>query len=495
MGLFIDQEQFEEADYVRFEQRLQESLVALEQLLQRPGFGEGPVTLWAELELTIIDSAGRALPLNRTLLAQSLDPRLQLELDRFNLEYNLSPVPARGAPFAALEAEMQQAIGELDAYAGGHGGSVVSIGILPTLSADDLQADAMTDLPRYRALSAGLRRLHSGPYEVRIDGEEPLSVTCDDVTLEGANTALQLHIRVDPALFAAAYNAIQIATAPALALAANSPVFLGHRLWDETRVALFKQAVDVRAPQESGWRLPARVSFGHGWVREGAYELFAEAVALYPCLLPVTGDEDPLEPVRSGELPRLDELRLHQGTVWRWNRAIYDPSAGGHVRIEMRALPSGPTPIDMVASAAFLIGLSQGLRSEMDRLLPAFPFEYAEHNFYRAAQFGLDAPLLWPSLSGPSPRELRVRELIPELLPLAEQGLASLDVEESEIQRLLDVIRARLETGTTPARWQQRMLDRLDRRVPRSEALAQMLACYLREAKSGRPVTEWSEEP
>jgi gamma-glutamyl:cysteine ligase YbdK (ATP-grasp superfamily) len=494
MGLPIEREDFDEAEYRRFAQRLRESLCALQELLERPGFGEGAPSLGAEVEFSIIDRACRPLPMNRAVLAQSLDPRLQLELDRFNLEYNLSPVPASGRPFSALQAEMTEALEAVDAIAAVHGGRVVPIGILPTLQADDLGSLAMTDLPRYRALSAGLRRLRQGPFEVCIYGDEPLELTADDVTLEGANTSLQVHLRVSPRDFAATYNAVQLATPIALSAGANSPFFLGRRLWDETRVALFKQAVDDRDLRSADWRAPARVSFGHGWVRHGAHELFAEAVALFPPLLPVTGDEHPLECARDGGLPGLDELRLHQGTVWRWNRAIYDPSAGGHLRIEMRSLPAGPSPVDMIASAAFLIGLALGLRSRIESLLPGFPFEYAQRNFYRAAQHALDAQLLWPEHSAPSPRALEARELVRQLLPVAEEGLDSCGVDSSESRTVLGVIQARLESGIIPARWQKQVVDRIRGTVDRTEALTRMLELYVRESKSGRPVYEWSRE-
>lgn len=494
MGLPIDREEFSEAEFERFARRLRESLCALRELLKRPGFGVGPPSLGAEVEFSIIDESCRPLPMNRTLLAQSLDPRLQLELDRFNLEYNLSPVSAAGRPFTALQAEMTEALDAVDAIAAAHGGRVVPIGILPTLQSHDLGSLAMTDLPRYRALSAGLRRLRQGPFEVRIYGDEPLELTADDVTLEGANTSLQIHLRVAPDDFAATYNAVQLATPLALAVGANSPFFLGRRLWDETRVALFKQAVDDRDLRSAEWRAPARVSFGHGWVRHGAFELFAEAVSLFPPLLPVTGDESPLECARDGGLPGLDELRLHQGTVWRWNRAIYDPAAGGHLRIEMRSLPAGPTPGDMMSSAAFLVGLALGLRSRIESLLPGLPFEHAQRNFYRAAQQALDAQLLWPAGSAPSPRAFEARDLVRELLPVAEEGLDTCGVDSSEIRRVLGVVEARLQTGIIPARWQKQVVERIRGSVDRIEALARMLELYVRESKSGRPIYEWSRE-
>lgn len=490
MGLAITTDSFAESDYRRFKERLHVSLRALRQIFERPGFGEFEPSLGAELELSIVDESGSALPINRRVLAQSLDPQLQLELDRFNLEYNLNPVAARGSPFQALKLEMESALSHLGAIAAEHGGRIVTIGILPTLQEHEVASPAMTDLPRYRALSAGLRRLRQEPFQIRINGTDALALDLDDVTLEGAATSLQIHLLVEPRGFANLYNASQLATPIAVAVSANSPTFLGRRLWDETRIALFKQSVDGRPQADADWRAPARVSFGHGWVREGAYELFAESVALFPPLLPVLGDQDPLECLHSGVLPSLEELRLHQGTVWRWNRAVYDPAAGGHLRIEMRALPSGPTPIDMVANAAFLVGLSQGLAAEMQDFLPAMPFEYAHWNFYRCAQQGLDAGVLWPSRDFSSLEERPVRELARELIPHAARGLEALGVDRSEAESLLGIIGERVDSGTTPANWQRRFLDsQSDSR----QATVRLLEAYMRQSEQALPVHEWSD--
>jgi hypothetical protein len=104
MGTDIDQEEFDDGDYSRFAERLEECLSTLGQLLQRPGFGAGPATVGAELELFLIDATARPLPHNQVIRAAVADPRITVELDRFNLELNASPVPLAGRPFSALGA-------------------------------------------------------------------------------------------------------------------------------------------------------------------------------------------------------------------------------------------------------------------------------------------------------------------------------------------------------------------------------------------------------
>ena len=491
MSLEIPREEFSEADHVRFAARLRECLDALALVLARSGFGVGPTTLGAELELSIVDATGRPLPVNRAVLAGAVDPRIALELDRFNLEVNARPVSFAGRPFGALAAELSSALAAIATAAAPLGGRPIAIGILPTLAAGDLAPGMLTDSHRYRALSAAIRRLRHGPFHIRIDGDEPLDAQCDDVTFEGANTSLQLHLRVDPAAFADTFNAAQIATAPVLAAAGNAPLFLGHRLWEETRVALFRQAVDDRAAAtDEDWRA-ARVSFGHGWVRRGAFELFAESVLLHPPLLPVVSDEDPLARARAGDAPALAELRLQHGTVWGWNRAVYDPTAGGHLRIELRALPAGPSVRDMVANAAFLIGLTLHLAPDADRLASALTFGQARRNFYEAARRGLDADLLWPSLAPPSPRLVPAARLIDDLLPAARDALVRGGVDPAEAGDLLAVVAARAASRRTGARWQGDTLAGLERGQDRAAALRALVVRYLALSASGRPVHEW----
>jgi len=492
MGLLITRDDFTEDEFARFSERLSDQLDVLGTLTNIPGFGEGPATVGAELELFLVDPAGLPFPANREVLARTVDRRFTVELDRFNLEFNANPCPLAGRPFTALADELAGALVEITRAAREQGGRIVPIGILPTLRREDLTAAEMTDVPRYRALGKRIRRLRGGPFHVRIHGEDPLVLDTDDVAMEGAGTSFQVHLRVPPGSFSRYYNAAQIATIPALAASCNSPILIGHRLWDETRIALFRQAVDDRLDAPAAFHPPSRVSFGYGWVRDGAAELFAESVRLHAPLLPVLGSEDPRQTLAAGGVPGLAELRLHHGTVWRWNRAVYDPSSGGHFRIEYRALPAGPTVVDMLASAAFLLGATLGLAPEVDRLLPAYPFELARHAFHRAAQHGLDAVVPFPCDEAPSPRATPVLALCERFLPLARRGLVGAGVLESEADRWLDVFAARVRSGQTGARWQRAALAALRARHSHEEALRRMLAHYEERAASGEPVHAWA---
>jgi hypothetical protein len=490
MGESIDREAFDEVDDARFQQRLGQCLSTLGQLLERPGFGVGPATLGAELELFLVDGAARPLQHNQAVRAAVADARVNLELDRFNLELNATPTPLAGRPFATLGEELGRLLGRVAEVARAYGGRPVLVGILPTLRRADLHSGAITDLPRYRALNHRLRGLRHDPFQLRITGADPLELASDDVALEGAATSFQVHLRVDPAAFTRAYNAVQAATAPVLAVAGNSPTLLGHRLWEETRIPLCKQSIDDRDGRGLRRRL-ARVGFGTGWLRGGPLGLFAEGVRLHQPLLPVLGDHDPSDGGDQREAPPLRALRLHQGTVWRWNRAVYDPAGGGHLRIEMRALPAGPTVTDMLANAALLIGLSLWLASQDPSWTYALSFERAEHGFYRAAQHGLAAELVWPFGHGGRLGTRTAAELVPQLLPAAQDGLVGAGVAAAEADRLLGVIAARVATGQTGAVWQRRTLAALEPRLGREPALAATLQRYLEYAACDQPVHTW----
>ncbi|MEX2333662.1 MAG: glutamate-cysteine ligase family protein [Pseudohongiella sp.] len=491
MGQATERTDFTEEDFVRFRDRLGSNLKSLEKLLQTPGFGDGPMSFGAELELYIVNEQGRPLPINKEIQQALGDDQLTLELNRFNLEYNFSPVLVRDSCFGKTEAQALTALSRINTCAGHWQGSVFPIGILPTLTPDDLGLPVMTDEPRYHALTDELRRIRGGPFSVNIHGEDRIDMEMEDVTLEGANTSFQVHLKVRPAEFADLYNAIQLVTPLVMAISANSPLLFGKRLWHETRVPLFKQSIDCRRPDPLHPR-PARVNYGNAWVRHGAYELFAEAVRLYRPILPVCGEEDPFVVMSAGQAPQLSELRLQMGTVWLWNRPVYDPADGGHLRIEMRTLPAGPSIKDMMANAALMIGLARLLQASMGELIPSIPFEYCVRNFYRAAEKGLAAKIIWPSTGQSEPEYHSAASILARLLPMLPRQLSEMGFVESDFTPLLEIIRERLESRQTGAQWQLDRLAALQKTMSLEEALLAMQQDYQRNSLQNVPVAQWS---
>lgn len=494
MGLSIKKTEFAPEDFERFAAKVRTDLKALTRLLNRPGFGEGESSIGAEVEFYIVNSDLRVQPINTDIAARVQDPQLTVELNRFNLEYNLSPQAFKGSPFARTEQELLTAIRRIDEHAAPLDGELVPIGILPTLRQSDMGAQVMTDEPRYHALSKALLEQRGEPFSIHIGGNDVINLEADDVYMEGANTSFQLHWRVPAHRFVDYFNAVQLVTPVVLALASNSPSLFGHHLWDETRIALFKQSIDSRSPNHKTWRHPPRVYYGNGWTRS-AWELFAASASLYPPIIPLMSEEDPMAVIDRGEVPKLAELRLHQGTTWPWNRAIYDHTEGGHLRIEIRSMPAGPTAADMCANGLFIIGAALAVLDDIGHLTSILPFHYTEHNFYRAAKYGVGAEIIWPHKDQVQLQDTPLLTVARELLPRACEALAQTAVDESEIRRLLGIIEGRIETAMSGARWQRHITESLFKTVSPDDAFRTMLSLYMANQKKNTPIHEWTLSP
>jgi gamma-glutamyl:cysteine ligase YbdK (ATP-grasp superfamily) len=308
---------------------------------------------------------------------------------------------------------------------------------------------------------------------------------------EAACTSMQLHLQVDPNDFARYWNAAQALAGPLVAVAANSPFFLGKQLHHETRIALFEQSIDTRTEELSAQGVRPRVWFGEKWLTEGIFELFDENVRYFPALLPICEDEDPQELLRTGDIPHLPELTLHNGTIYRWNRPVYDVARGRpHLRIENRILPAGPTVVDSVANTAFYYGLLAGLADADAPIWRSMSFEAARDNFFSSARYGLETELYWPKVGAKVP----VTELVlRHLLPVARAGLASWDVDEAAIDRYLGIIEDRMLTGQNGASWQiatyRSLVEEHD--LERADAAAELVRRYQKRSTGGAPVHTW----
>ncbi len=303
---------------------------------------------------------------------------------------------------------------------------------------------------------------------------------------EAACTSTQLHVQTSPDQFAAYWNASQAIAAVQLAVGANSPYLLGKELWRETRIPLFEQATDTRSEELKAQGVRPRVWFGERWITS-VFDLFEENVRYFPALLPVSDDEDPLQVLEAGGTPNLSELRLHNGTIYRWNRPVYDISGGvPHLRVENRLLAAGPTVADTMANAAFYFGLVRALAESERPLWSQMSFSAAEENFHVAAQQGIEAQIYWPGVGQVSVTELVLRRL----LPAARQGLESWGATGEAIDRLLGIIEQRCLTGKNGAEW---FVERMELRedLDRYDALRATLLEYLDGMHSNEPVHGW----
>ena len=471
-----------------FMQRILEDLRTLETLIQEGRIETGVVRMGAEQELVMVDRhlrpAGVAPEVLERLAARGRK-EFTTELARFNLEANLDPLPLTGDCLERLEEQLREILAEARAAAAESGADVVLTGILPTLEKGDLGWESMAPVPRYKALSDAVRRLRGDDFQFHIKGRDELHVQHDTVMMEACNTSFQIHLQVEPQTFARSYNMAQLLAAPVLAAASSSPLLFGKRLWAETRIAVFQQSVDTRSGDSALRRQQPRVSFGESWVEESVVEIFREDLARFRLLL--TRELDPPGAGQGDGAPTLDALRLHNGTVYHWNRPCYGVGDGKpHLRIENRVLPSGPTVIDEVANAALWYGLMAALVEEIGDPKTLLPFDAVKENFLAAARFGLSAQLRW--LDG---RTVPVQVLLQdELLPRARAGLQSLGLDDGGA-RYLDVVEERVAQGRTGARWMVESLEAMDPDLRPAEKLSCLVEEALRLEKEGFPVHTW----
>jgi hypothetical protein len=464
MGEEIEAVAFTKEDADRFQQRLEGETALARALFEADAFSSEGYAFGFEIETWILDHSFFPSPVNQQLLERLNDPLAVPELSRFNLELNSEPLALSGdalhRSLKALDAlwrRCNKAAHELDA-------NLVLIGTLPTLREEDLTLANISPLNRYYALNAEVLRQRGGrPLRIDIAGRDQLVSEHSDVMLEAATTSFQVHLKTPAQLAHRFYNASVAASGPILAACGNAPFLFGKTLWEETRIPLFEQAVVVPGP--------ARVSLGGGYAQRSCLDLFEENLRDFRALLPIAF-EDPPEKLR--------HLRLHNGVIWRWNRPLIGFEEGGqpHFRIEHRILPAGPSLVDMIANAAFYLGLVRHLALGSPNGDGGLPFEAARANFYAAAREGLSARLRWPGAG-----EIEARQLLSEvLLPAARRGLSDFGLDAQEY---LDIVEARIHSGQTGAAWQRAALE------AREQSRFELMAAYCERQRSGAPAHEW----
>ena len=473
MGQEIESSHFRHKDFHRFKRHLQDETQLLAQWFDEQRFVDGGLIGGFELEVWIVDEQGRPAPVNERylVLAQQQGLPVVSELASFNLELNSSPRPLHGDALSAMYDELNATWRQCDLLAQTLNCRLMMIGISPMVTESQLSLGNMSQVRRYKALNEQVLRMRQGrPLQLDIAGREHLCTVHRDVMTEAATTSFQLHLQVSQAQAAHYYNLARLISAPMVALVANSPFLFGCDLWDETRIPLFEQSVAVGGNAGGG----ARVTFGDAYVRSSLFECFQRNLEGYPVLLPSVMGEPP---------ERLAHVRLHNGTIWRWNRPLigFEPDGRPHLRLEHRVVPAGPTVADAIANAAFFFGVMAGLQ----RLTGAdegIDFATARSNFYTAARLGLRAEIAWLDKKTVSVAEL----LAGNLLPLAHQGLNALGVDRADVDNFLAIIAGRLRTGQNGAAWQRAY-------VAKHGADFQALTlAYLEHQNRGAPVHEWT---
>jgi CBS domain-containing protein/gamma-glutamylcysteine synthetase len=472
-----------------FTKHLLNDLRALEQMLNQGAIESGVRRVGAEQEMVLVDRNYHPAALSDQVLDALDDERFTTELAQFNIECNLEPVRFGGDCLHRLEEQLNGLIAVARAAARQFDADVLLTGIAPTLGQTHMSMDYITPRPRYFALNDALQRLRGGEYEFRLHGIDELIIKHDSVMLESCNTSFQVHFQVWPEEFARRYNIAQTVLAPVLAVAANSPLLFGKRLWHETRIGLFQQAVDTRNTTHQADQRMGRVSFGQRWVDESVLEIFREDVSRFRVLLSSELGEDPFDALAEGRAPYLRALRLHNSTVYRWNRPCYGISDGvAHLRIENRVLPAGPTTVDSVANAAFWFGLMGGMSEQYGDVTRLFDFDDVKSNFLAASRLGMRAQFTWHDCEKAVPAQELIAK---ELLPMARTGLADAGIRTEDIDRYLDIIAGRVESGRNGAQWFLSSLTAMKGQGTPGEQLTSLTGTALALQHQGKPGHTW----
>lgn len=480
------------AENQKFITALLKDLHSLKYMLEHDWFEKDPIRIGAEQEMVLVDSYCKPKPVAPQILKRmSKQGWLTSELSKFNLEINLSPQIFENKALSTTEAELRQCLELVQQELDKEDAHIILTGILPTLRKFDLDMKNVFPKRRYRSLLSAInaQRDHNHGYDLRLRGIDELVVRHDSPLLEACNTSFQVHLQVRPDEYRSFYNIAQLLTGPILAIAANSPLLFGRRLWHETRIALFQQSIDTRTIREHMREMSPRVILGNNWMNNGIIELFQEDIARFRVLLGAKDIDDSIEKLKAGEVPKLSALQIHNGTVYRWNRPCYGISDTGkpHLRIENRVIPAGPTVLDEMANTAFWLGAMIGLEDQYGDVREKIQFVDVRDNFAKAARYGIDNTFNWFGDKKISSTDLFNQVLI----PLARAGLQKRNIIPEDIDRYMDVISERVDKHMTGARWMLKAFTQLKEGADKELAQTVLTSAILRNQQTDQPVHTW----
>lgn len=486
LNVKLPSSQKEVQDFMKY---LLQDVRALEKMLSSDDIWDTEtIRIGAEQEMCLVDHSMKPAMLNMEVLKVANNEMFTTELAKFNLETNVEPMEFTADCLSVLESKIISYVNDLKKAAASFDSKIIMIGILPTIRQFDLGINNLTPLDRYFALIESIKNLRGEEVDLNIKGVDELLIKHDSPLFEACNTGYQVHLQVKPSEFANRYNIAQAIAGPVLASATFSPVLLGKRLWKETRIALFQQAIDTRTSGDHLRDRSPRVTFGNGWLENSILDIYKEDISRFRVLLSVAEHSDSVEELDKGIVPKLTALNVHNGTVYRWNRPCYGVKDGvPHLRIEFRPLPAGPTVVDEIANTALWLGLMNGLGDVHPNLTKQLDFSDAKANFFAACRNGLDTQLVWLNDKKYGAAELISKELI----PIARQGLNKAKVSTADIDKYLDIIEERCSSGQTGSHWFLKSFARLTKETTKDEALVEIAAATIKHQEENIPAHEW----
>ncbi len=474
--------------HIRFVNALLRDISALELMIDGNLFESDNERIGAEQEVCIVTENFKPADNSIELLNAIQHPQFTTELAKYNIEINLLPQILQPGCFAAMENDLLEKYHLAAGHAANNNTKLVLAGILPTISRNEISLEYLTPLERYHMLSKKLRDLRGRQFDLYLKGVDELHIRHDSIMFEACNTSFQTHLQIPPDEFVPAYNWALAISAPVLAIASNSPLLLGKELWSEIRIALFQQSIDTRHSIDEIREQRPRVTFGKDWIYNSITEIYKEDITRFEVLINADIEENALNCLAQNNIPNLSALRLHNGTIYRWNRMCYGITDNkAHMRIECRYIPAGPTIKDEIANAAFWVGLMKARPENVKKIWEHFDFKDVKSNFFKSARSGIESVFIWMG------KQISAKDLIKnELLPLAHEGLKNCGFSNEEIYVYLGIIEKRLETATG-SQWQVRNFRNLKKVMNVSDALVSITEFMYNQQQQNIPVCDWPD--
>lgn len=471
-----------------FLKSLLDDISALEYMIDNKMIESGIQRIGAEQEFCLVKKDFRPSPDAPEILEAINEKHYTPELARWNLEINLDPLELKNGCFSGMHRQLDELLERGYKVSKEFDNNIVLTGILPTIRQSELDFSYMTPNPRYRVLDNIMKEFKGEEFQLYLEGVDELNIKHDSILFEACNTSFQIHLQIEPDEFADQYNWAQVLAGPVLSSCVNSPILMGKELWSETRIALFRQSIDIRNSGNYIREKQPRVAFGYGWLKDSAAEIFKQDIAQYNLIISAEIEENSMETLRNGGIPKLHAMNLHNGTIYKWNRACYGVGGGvPHLRIENRYVPSGPSTIDEMANTALWVGLMKGMpknfAGDWENLIY---FQDVRDNFLKAARHGLSNEFAWFGQ-----KERADKLLLDSLIPLAESGLKSVGIESQEIEKYLGVVQKRVESRQTGADWIIKSLRQLRQKHNSAESILMITQATHENNKSGKPGHEW----